>query len=126
MIKNITEQVNITLSNNINIGQDDIIHPETTQKINKIINHAQKEAIALAKTRISDEAVTACYHILFIRTNTKVRTPKQELLSIANTKNAPLLIYKINKLIKDRGNLYILKKSKTKIETTYCFEILHT
>jgi predicted CopG family antitoxin len=110
----------ITLETNIYL--DKKISNGTLNKIGKIIEIAKIEKKAFQELEITSDNIVKCYELLYNKINVQKTTAK-ELLEITGDKSLSLLIIKLTKFIKSRGDIWILKKGKMNDETVYWLEV---
>jgi hypothetical protein len=111
------EKVEMTLGGEINLSFQ--LFPETLKRIQDRVAINVTEKQALERLGISANKIEACYNLLFERMPSGTKTPAAELLALAETTKLSLLIFKLNKFVASRGDIWELKKGTVGGKTAY-------
>ena len=111
------EKVEMAVNGEIDISIQ--LFPETLKRIKDKIAINIQEKQAIERMNISTTKVEKCFNILFDRLSSGIKTPASELLALAETTKLSLLMFKLNRYVASRGDIWELKKSTISGKTTY-------
>ena len=113
----------------IQLGIDPIpigdIHPETKEKIKNLVEFTVKEKQALDQIKLRPEQTKKAYSMLYAKMEETKLNPgdnhilAKDLIYETRTTNLSTLIQALNKHIKEKGNIWKLKRKIIKGENAY-------